>query len=101
MTFTKKDGSLSVVVSGMHSKIHMTTDTEGNTINTKRPHISVVESALNDLGYSTRNANNECNLKDDKVYVIDSTGVTCQYVIAEPFPDETLGLIVCFLRDVE
>jgi len=56
---------------------------------------------LTDLGYVTRDANNECNLKDDKVSVVDSTGVVCSYIIGEIFPDESVGLVVCFLRDFE
>lgn len=101
LTFTKKDGSVSAIIYGMFSKIHMTTGTDGEAINTKRPHVSIAESALNDLGYTTRDANNECNLKDDKIFVADSTLVSSQYIIAEIFPDETLGIIVCFLRDFE
>lgn len=101
MTFTKSDGIMSVMIYGMHAKIHMTTNTMGETINAKRPHVSIAESALTDLGYITRNAANECSLKDDRVTVIDSAGINCQYIITEVFPDEAVGIIVCMLKDIE
>lgn len=101
MTFTREDGSKSVVVYGMHSKIHMTTTTIGETINGKRPHVSVSESSLTDLGYPTRNSNNEVSMINDRIMVVDSSGQNCQYVITQTFPDETLGLIVCILGDSE
>ncbi len=101
MTFTSKDGVSSAIIYGMHAKIHMAVDTDGSTINSKRAHVSIAESALTDLGYPTRNAQNECSLKDDKVSVVDSTGVLWQYKISEIFPDETVGIVVCFLKDFE
>lgn len=99
ITFTSPDGLSIVTIPGMHAKIHMAVDTEGQTVNSKKAHISISESALTDLGYVTRNANNECSLKDHKVSVVDSAGINCQYIIREVFPDETVGLIVCFLGD--
>lgn len=86
---------------GMHSAIHMGTDTEGQIVNSKKAHISISESALTDLGYPTRNAEQLINLKDHRVSVVDSTGITKEYIISETFPDETVGLIVCFLKDFE
>lgn len=99
ITFTSPDGLSIATIYGMYAEIHMATDTEGNTVNSKKAHISIVESALTDLGYVTRNANNECVLKDHKITVLDSAGVLCQYINREIFPDETVGLIVCFLGD--
>lgn len=101
MNFISKDGINSVYIRGMHSKIHMAVDTEGQNVNSKKATASISESSLTDLGYPTRDAKGECSLKDDKVDVVDSTGVLCHYIIREVFPDETVGLIVCVLGDFE
>jgi hypothetical protein len=101
INLTKKDGSLTVTVRGMHAKIHGAIDTMGNVVNAKKAHISVSEGALNDVGYSVRNANNEVSMIGDKVSVIDSAGILCEYQIRETLPDESVGLIVCFLYDFE
>lgn len=101
ITITKKDGSVTATVYGMHAKINQTTDTVGNIINAKKAHISVSEGALNDAGYSVRDSNNEVSMQGDRVQVTDSAGFLCDYVISETMPDETLGLIVGFLYDFE
>jgi len=101
MSFISKDGISLATILGMHAKIHMATNTEGQSVNSKKATFSISESSLTDLGYPTRNANGECNLKDDKVDVIDSTGIVCHYIIREVFPDETVGLIVGELGDFE
>lgn len=101
ITLTKKDGSLTVTIRGMHAKVNAVMDTMGNIVNVKKSHISVSEDALVDAGYFVRNANNEVNMLGDKVAVQDSAGIICQYVIRETYPDETVGLIVCFLYDFE
>lgn len=86
---------------GMAAIIHMGTNTEGQTVNSKKSHISISESALTDLGYPTRNAEGLCDLKDHRISVVDSTGLSKDFIISETFPDETVGLIVCFLKDFE
>lgn len=98
MTFSTKDGSSSVTINGIHSKIHLGVDTEGNFVNSVKAHISVSEIALNEAGYVTRDAKNECILKDHRVTLIDiTTNVQMKYSINQVFPDETTGLIVCIL----
>jgi len=101
MNFISKDGISLATIRGMHAKIHMAIDTEGQNVNSKKATVSISESSLTDLGYPTRNANGECSLKDDKVDVVDSTGILCHYIIREIFPDETIGLVVCVLGDLE
>lgn len=101
MTFVSADGTKTATINGLHAKIHMATDTDGNTVNSKKAHVSISESALTDQGYTTRNSKDECSLKGHKVTVVDSTGVSWQYIIREVFPDEAVGLIVCFFNDFE
>lgn len=100
LAFTSPDGQQATIY-GMFAKIHMATDTDGNAVNVKKAHVSVSESALTDLGYTTRDAGNLCTLKNHKVLVTDSTGVVYSGIIREIFPDDTIGLIVCFLGDFE
>ena len=101
ITFISKDGVSTTKVRGMHSKINMAVDTEGQNVNSKKATVSISESSLTDFGYPTRDQKGECILKDDKIDVVDSTGVLCHYIIREVFPDETVGLIVCVLGDFE
>lgn len=99
--FTSPTGTTATVL-GMHAKVHMAASViDGDFVNSKRAHISVSESSLTDLGYVTRNANNEIDLKDHRVAVTDSAGILCQYIIRECFPDERLGLLVLFLGDFQ
>lgn len=100
LAFVDPDGD-TATINGLHAKIHMAMDTEGNTVNSKKAHISFSEAELNAQGYVIRNAARECSMKDHKVTVSDSTGQSWQYIIREVYPDETVGLIVCILGDFE
>jgi len=95
MTFTAPTNE-TATVNGLHSKHHMSVDTDGNMINSKNAHISVSEALLTAKNYPVRK-NGEVDFKDHKVSVKDSTGIIKNYVIREWFPDETIGLITCIL----
>lgn len=101
ITITKADGSFSAYVYGMHSKINMLTQTLDNAVHSKQAYVSIAEDALNDVGYPVRNSDGEVSLMNDLIMVADSTGTQCKYKIREVIPDETLGLLVCFLIDSE
>lgn len=98
---TTPDDVTSVTVNGLHTKHHLSVDTDGHNVNSKNSHSSFSEEVLTDAGYTVRNANGEVALINHKLTVKDSTGIDKQYVISEAFPDETIGLIVCILRDFE
>lgn len=98
--FTSPLGVL-VSVPVLHTKHHLSVDTDGNKVNSKNAHLSVAESNLIAALYPIRNAYNEVNLKGHKVTIKDSTGLDCTYMIREWFPNETTGLIVCVLADFE
>lgn len=103
ITLTDPGTSEQATVNGLHTKHHLSIDTDGNQVNTKNAHISFSEANLilaNAL-YPIRNANAEVDLQNHRVDVKDSTGVSKQYVIRQWFPDETIGLIVCILGDHE
>jgi len=86
-------------ITGLHTKHHLSVDTDGNNVNGKNAHISFSEKYLTDLSYPVRNSAGEVNLRDHKVTVLDSTGNDWTYSINEWYPDETIGLIVCILGD--
>lgn len=92
--------NLSVTIKGLTSLHHLGIDPENGTqVNTKNVHCSLSEVKLNSLGYTTRNASNEVNLKGHKVEFKNALGITGKYRINETYPNETLGLIVCILGD--
>lgn len=101
ITFTNITESESVVVNGLISKHNLSINPEnGLPVNAKNAHISVVESVLNDADYTTRNAENEIDLKDHKVSFTDlASEINFTYLIDESMPSETTGLIVCTLGD--
>jgi len=93
--------SETITVTGLHTKINLGVDTDGQMVNSKKAHISVSEKFLTDAGYPVRDGNGEVNLRSHKVSVNDSTGSAKEYVITEWFPNETVGLITCLLGDYE
>lgn len=86
---------------GLHTKhlMEVKMDTQ-ERVNTKKSSVTVSEFAFNAVGYPVRDANGEVNLLEHQVAVKDSTGVVCNYVVIQNYPDETLGLIVCILGDL-
>lgn len=100
ITFTDPLG-YSVIVNGIHTKIRLVITTEGDSVNSKRPYVSVSEDNLLAAGYNVRNLNREVALVNHMVQVADSSGNVCSYIIREVWPDERVGLLVCFLSDFE
>lgn len=91
---------LAVTVKGFASKHHLGIDPQtGIPVNTKNTHCSISEKVLTDAGFSVRNADKEVMMVGWKVTWTDSSGTQFIYKINETMPDETLGLIVCFLGD--
>ena len=89
-------------VNVIHTKHNTGFDFEtGERVNTKISSIAVSEPLLNAEGYTTRDASDECTLKNHRVKIKDSTGNEKEYLVAENYPDETLGLIVLILNDYE
>ncbi|KKN55733.1 hypothetical protein LCGC14_0579430 [marine sediment metagenome] len=95
ITLTAPTGEIATL-NGLHSKHHMSVNTDGIMINSKNAHISVSEDLLIAQNYPVRK-DGEVKLNDHKVSVKDSTGISKNYVIREGFPDETIGLITCIL----
>jgi len=86
---------------GIATKHHIGIDDEGNVVNTKNVHISFSEKQLTDASYPTRDSDGEVSLYGHKATWIDSTGSSITYAIREFFPDETMGVILCILGDLE
>lgn len=91
---------LAVTLKGFASKHHLGIDTEtGLPVNSKNTHCSVNEEVLTDAGFTVRNTGGEVAMVGWKVTYTDSSGTVWVYKINETMPDETLGLIVCYLGD--
>jgi hypothetical protein len=99
VTFTSKAFGTIVTVNAIHNKIHLGVDAQGNVIYSKNATVSVSEPLLNDVGYVTRNASGEVDMKNDLIDVKDSSGVLKNYIVKSKMPDETIGLIVLVLED--
>lgn len=93
--------STTLAIVGIHAKHHTGFDEQGFPVNSKIASIAISEKQLTDASYPVRDANGEVNLRRHKVRAYDSTGIENEYMIDEFFPDETIGLIVCILKDYE
>jgi hypothetical protein len=100
-TLTAPNGTTTATVNALHVKHHLGVNTEGEMVNTKTARITIAESSLDDAGYTVRDSNGVVNLKDHRVAVKDSSGVTRQYIMRQWFPDEAVGVIMCMLDEYE
>ena len=100
ITLTSPAGVV-LLITGLHKKIRLGVDTEGNIINTKTATITISDLDLAAANYPYRDSGNEVNLNNHKVSVVDVTGLQCNYIMQSLHPDETLGCIVCYLQDYE
>ena len=104
LLFTAPGGE-EVTVNGLATKHHLSQDTDGQPVNGKNAHCSFSEAALRaaNANYPLRRSNNtgEVDMQGHKVQWTDSANRVCRYVIEEWYPDETVGLIVCILGDIQ
>lgn len=94
-------GNETATITGLHTKIELGVDTEGNMVNSRKVHVSFSEKFLIDAAYPLRNSAGEVDLKGHKIVVKDSTGLEKNYEFKQWFPNETIGLITCILEDFE
>lgn len=89
------------VVSGLFAEHHNSINTDGLPVNSKNTRLTIVESSLTALGYTTRNAQNRVSLTKHKVVVKDINGVNRSYVVNEILPDNHIGGITLILGDFQ
>ena len=99
LEFTSIDGTNTVVVNGLASSHHLRIDYDGAAVAGRNVHISVAEAALVAEDFPTRNAAGEIKLRNCTVKWTDATGTEKTYTIDNAHPDNTVGLIVCILKD--
>ena len=90
----------SVTISGLATRHRESFDTDGLPINAVNAHCTFFEKSLTDLGFATRDINNDVIVADWKVTWTDGIGEV-SYKIGEPKPDETFSLINCYLSEYE
>lgn len=101
ITVTNPEGTITVEVVSVAMSRHLSVDLEGSPEGSKNTHICMIEATLNEQGYVTRDSNAIVDMFNHKVSFADSTGVVKHHIIGQTFPDETLGLILCLLKDYE
>lgn len=99
LEFTSIDGSTTVTVNGIASSHHLRIDFDGAPVAGRNVSISVAEAALVAVDFPTRNAGGDIKLRNCTVKWTDATGTEKTYLIDNAHPDDTLGLIVCILKD--
>lgn len=98
LVFTNNLGD-AVPVNGMYIEHHVSVDEQGNNVIGKNGRVTVSESELLGAGYVVRNADGDVDLKNHLITVNHQNGSLVTYRIEYFTPDETLGLIVCYLGD--
>lgn len=97
-----EEEEVSVDVEGMFTNHHLGIDPDTRTlVNSKNIQCTVHEANLIDAGFMTRNASGFIKLLDCFVKATRSDGVLKEYKVTETYPDETLGIIVCTLAEIE
>ena len=99
ITLTTPSGDLTLEITGLASKHHLSFDTDGLPVNAKNAHCCIDEQVLLDAGYPVRNAKQEIALRNHRVSFKDSSGIVKNYVVKDNQPDETFGLITLILGD--
>lgn len=86
-------------VRGLHTKHHMSFDTDGVMVNSKTASVAISEKALTDAGFPVRDSEQEVSMLDYLISTKDSSGILKNYIVRSSYPDENLGLIVLILGD--
>lgn len=82
----------------LESKHWISFDDVGNQVNSKSVKVFLSEEDLIQNSYPYR-VSEEVYLMDHLVSLPDSSGIVKNYVIKEWYPDETIGIITCILKD--
>jgi hypothetical protein len=85
-------------VIGLHRKINMGVDTDGNVVNSRQSYVSISEATLISAGYPYRDSRGEVYLDRHLCYVRDSTGLVKSYKIQSWIPDEATGIMPMLLE---
>lgn len=95
---------VSATINGLHKKTWLNYDNDRATmVDMKLGHFDFAESVLTEAAptYSIRNSDGEVHMFNHRVTLPDARGTQITYLIKEWYPDETLGLIVCMLADLD
>lgn len=100
ITIKNPNNSVSLDLTGIHTRINLGVDQDGNITNSRKAYVSIMESFLVSNGYPVRNSERVIILKGHQIIVSDTFGIS-NYVIKTVIPDDTLGNLVCMLSDLE
>ena len=103
--FKTADKSVTVTVNAMCDKHSLKVDMEtGALVKGQTARVTVHEDALTDVGFPTRitkNGYSVLNLKECLVTFNQQAGIDFTGKISEIYPEETIGIIVCELKQYE
>lgn len=102
ITMTDKDGNTAVVqgVATLHNTRIDTTS--GLSVNDRQAHCLIATTAIVAAGlnpYADSKKPDKVSLKGWRVAFADAHGKSWSFVIVDARPDETFGLVTCFLGD--
>ncbi len=99
MTF-EDEGSNTGSAAGLYIEHNSKLDEQGVVVIGREGRVTVTEEALtDDAGLTVRDENGDVNMNNWKVTVTHQNGNSVKYRIEWWQPDESLGLIVCYLKD--
>lgn len=88
-------------VVGTFARHWMGFDEQGVGIDAAQAHVSVSEKFFKDAGFPVRASDGEVTMLGKLVNFAGSAEIDRTYIVAEQYPDETIGLIVMILAEYE
>ena len=88
-----------VNINGVYSDHMNTYDESGMPITGKAVYVTISETSLIELSYTTRNAAGLIDLKGHLVTITYADESTRQYIVTETRPDYTINLIILVLGE--
>jgi hypothetical protein len=91
--FVSADGLEEVECNAIVIRHATTMDDMGNIVRGATARCTVSEQALNDVSFTTRDANDRIAMKDVRISYTDVMGVTQTYIVVDQFAGQTNGII--------
>lgn len=82
-----------------HARHQMGINELGQTVNANQAHVTVVEQALLDASYTTRDTNGKISLTGHRVTITYPTNEVRNYQVQNQYPNETIKTITLILTE--
>ncbi len=102
MTLENPDRSISIGISGWHTRKNLLTDIDqGRMVHSRIAHATFDLSVLYAAGYPVDGLDGDPKLDDHILTAPDASGKIRTYIIAEMMPDDTTGNMTVYLNDLQ